>query len=103
MGMEEGEVAGHNCDNSSFTSMLLCSFVFLCFFFLCLLVNSFSFSSLFKGIPLILMEYWITMPEYLCLHLFVQRTSIVQSFFFLPVKRNLKASALGLFCCYITH
>ena len=61
-GKEEGEAAGRHCDSSNFISML----VFLFFFsFACL----FSFSSSFQGKKLIWMEYRITLPVCLCLHL----------------------------------
>ena len=75
-----GEAAGRHCNDSNFISMLSCLLLF-CFFCysLSLFVGSFSFSSPFKGTSLIWMEYRITLLVCLCLHLFVQRRSIVRS------------------------
>ena len=92
---EDGEATGRHCDDSSFISMLI-------YLFVCLFVCFVSFfSPPFQGTTLIWMEYRITLPVYLCLHLFVQRAAIVQSF--LRRRREiLKAIAVGLLRCHMT-
>ena len=84
-------------------TMFICFSLRACFFLSFFVCPGFFFLfSPFKGITLIWMEYCIILPVCLCLHLFVQRPSIVRSFLCLCVRDILKAIAAGLVCYHMT-